>query len=68
MIGRFDHTRITTFRLSKADVVSKAKQLCKKKMPVDWKWGLEPHSAYACRRPNFSGTMNFLILLVYLLC
>jgi hypothetical protein len=48
MTGRFDPTWITTFRLSKADVVAKAKQICKTKMPVEWKWGLEPHSR---RRP-----------------
>ncbi|KAK1631593.1 hypothetical protein QYE76_005908 [Lolium multiflorum] len=48
MTGRFDPTWITTFRLSKADVVAKAKQICKTKMLVEWKWGLEPHSR---RRP-----------------
>ncbi|KAM0901505.1 hypothetical protein ACQ4PT_019952 [Festuca glaucescens] len=44
MSGRFDPTRITTFWLSKADMVAKAKQICKTKMPVEWKWGLQPYS------------------------
>ncbi|KAK1692120.1 hypothetical protein QYE76_008817 [Lolium multiflorum] len=44
MSGRFDPTRITTFPLSKADVVAKAKQICKTKMLVEWKWGLQPYS------------------------
>jgi hypothetical protein len=44
MTGRFDHTRITTFRLSKADVAAKAKQISKTKMLAKWDWGLEPHS------------------------
>ncbi|KAM0857704.1 hypothetical protein ACQ4PT_048304 [Festuca glaucescens] len=51
MTGWFDPTRITTFPLSKPDVVAKAKQICKTKMPVDWKWGLQPHSR---RRPPAS--------------
>jgi hypothetical protein len=38
--GRKDPSRITTFSLSKSDVVLKAKQICKIKMLVDWKWGL----------------------------
>jgi hypothetical protein len=44
MIGRFDPTRITTFPLSKSDVVANAKRICKTKMSVDWKWGMQPHS------------------------
>ncbi|KAM0876765.1 hypothetical protein ACQ4PT_035949 [Festuca glaucescens] len=48
MTGRFDPTRITTFPLSKFDVAAKAKQICKTKMPVEWKWGMQPHSR---RRP-----------------
>jgi hypothetical protein len=36
MSGRFDPTRISTFRLSKADVVAKARLISKMKMPVDW--------------------------------
>jgi hypothetical protein len=43
MTGRFDPTRITTFPLSKSDVVAKAKQICKTKMQVEWKWGMQPH-------------------------
>jgi hypothetical protein len=48
MSERFDPTRITTFRLCRADVVAKAKQISKTKMLVKWEWGLEPHSR---RRP-----------------
>ncbi|KAM0929126.1 hypothetical protein ACQ4PT_001831 [Festuca glaucescens] len=44
MTGQFDPTRITTFPLSKFDVVAKAKQICKTKMSVEWKWGMQPHS------------------------
>ncbi|KAK1626742.1 hypothetical protein QYE76_001057 [Lolium multiflorum] len=55
MTGRFDPTRITTFLLSKSDVVAKAKQICKTKMPVDWKWGLQPHSH---RRPPASQVLE----------
>ncbi|KAM0852058.1 hypothetical protein ACQ4PT_052018 [Festuca glaucescens] len=44
MTGRKDPTRITTFPLRKSDVVLKAKQICKTKMPVDWKWGMQPFS------------------------
>ncbi|KAM0907458.1 hypothetical protein ACQ4PT_016110 [Festuca glaucescens] len=44
MSGRRDPTRITTFGLRKSDVVLKARQICKTKMPVDWKWGLQPLS------------------------
>ncbi|KAM0895906.1 hypothetical protein ACQ4PT_023558 [Festuca glaucescens] len=44
MTGRKDPTRITTFSLRKSDVVLKAKQICKTKMPVDWKWGMQPFS------------------------
>jgi hypothetical protein len=51
MTGRKDPTRITTFSLSKSDVVLKAKQICKTKMPIEWKWGMQPHSR---RRPPTS--------------
>jgi hypothetical protein len=44
MSGRRDPTRITTFGLRRSDVVLKARQICKTKMPVDWKWGLKPLS------------------------
>ncbi|KAM0848037.1 hypothetical protein ACQ4PT_054640 [Festuca glaucescens] len=44
MTGRKDPTRITTFPLRKSDVILKAKQICKTKMPVDWKWGMQPFS------------------------
>ncbi|KAM0890878.1 hypothetical protein ACQ4PT_026770 [Festuca glaucescens] len=44
MSGRRDPTRITTFGLRKPDVVLKAKQICKTKMPPNWKWGLQPLS------------------------
>ncbi|KAM0921736.1 hypothetical protein ACQ4PT_006674 [Festuca glaucescens] len=44
MTGRKDPTRITTFPLRKSDVVLKAKQISKTKMPVDWKWGMQPFS------------------------
>ncbi|KAM0901262.1 hypothetical protein ACQ4PT_020094 [Festuca glaucescens] len=44
MTGRKDPTRITTFPLRKSDVVLKTKQICKTKMPVDWKWGMQPFS------------------------
>ncbi len=44
MSGRRDPTRITTFGLRKSDVVLKAKQICKTKMPANWKWGLQPLS------------------------
>jgi hypothetical protein len=36
MIGRFDPTRITTFRITRADVVAKARLISKTKMSVDW--------------------------------
>jgi hypothetical protein len=44
MSGRMDPTRITTFSLSKIDMVLKARQICKTKMPVDWNWGMPPFS------------------------
>ncbi|KAK1632697.1 hypothetical protein QYE76_007012 [Lolium multiflorum] len=44
MTGRMDPTRITTFSLSKTDVVLKAKQICKTQMPVKWEWGMQPFS------------------------
>jgi hypothetical protein len=70
MSGRKDPTRITTFGLSKYDVVLKARQICKTKMPVDWKCGLQPLSR---KRPpssqvrpwgirnNASGMLNTVI-------
>jgi hypothetical protein len=48
MSGQRDPTRITTFGLCKSDVVLKARQICKTKMSVDWKWGLQP---LCCKRP-----------------
>jgi hypothetical protein len=44
MSGLLHPTRISTFELSKPDVVTKVKAIAKTKMPVDWKWGLEPFS------------------------
>jgi hypothetical protein len=44
MSGRRDPTRITSFGLSKSDVVRKAKQICQTDMPTDWSWGLRPLS------------------------
>jgi hypothetical protein len=44
MRGRFDPTRITTFRLCRAEVAAKAKQISNTKMSAEWKWGLEPYS------------------------
>jgi hypothetical protein len=49
MRGRWDTTRITSFGLSKSDVVLKAKQICKTQMPAEWNWGLQPLS----RQPPF---------------
>ncbi|KAK1613042.1 hypothetical protein QYE76_036715 [Lolium multiflorum] len=45
MRGRRDPTKITSFALSKEDVVLKAKQICQTEMPMDWEWGLLPLSA-----------------------
>ncbi|KAK1614143.1 hypothetical protein QYE76_019660 [Lolium multiflorum] len=45
MRGRRDPTKITSFALSKEDVLLKAKQICQTEMPVDWEWGLLPLSA-----------------------
>ncbi|KAK1613213.1 hypothetical protein QYE76_036886 [Lolium multiflorum] len=42
MSGRLDPTWISTFKLSKADVVAKAKLISRTKMPIDWEWGLKP--------------------------
>jgi hypothetical protein len=36
MSGQFDPTWITTFRLTRSDVVAKARLISKMKMPVDW--------------------------------
>ncbi|KAM0880544.1 hypothetical protein ACQ4PT_033494 [Festuca glaucescens] len=55
MSGRRDPTRITTFGLRKSDVVLKAKQICKTKMPVNWKWGLKPLSR---KRPPSTQAVN----------
>jgi hypothetical protein len=44
MSGQKDPTRVTTFGLSRSDVVLKAKQICKNQMPANWKWGLQPLS------------------------
>ncbi|KAM0895907.1 hypothetical protein ACQ4PT_023559 [Festuca glaucescens] len=44
MSGPLDPTKISTFELSKPDVVVKVKAIAKTKMPVDWKSGLEPFS------------------------
>jgi hypothetical protein len=44
MSGPLDPTRISTFELSKSDVVVKVKAIAKTKMPIDWNWGLEPFS------------------------
>jgi hypothetical protein len=45
MRGRRDPTKITSFALSKEDVVLKAKQIYQTEMPMDWEWGLLPLSA-----------------------
>ncbi|KAM0917053.1 hypothetical protein ACQ4PT_009790 [Festuca glaucescens] len=55
MSGRKDPTRITTFGLSRSDVVLKAKQICRTEMPADWKWGLQPFS----RRHPPTSQQNF---------
>jgi hypothetical protein len=52
MSGRRDPTRITTFGMCKSDVVLKARQICKTKMPVKWKWGLQPLSRKRPPRPK----------------
>ncbi|KAK1649244.1 hypothetical protein QYE76_067049 [Lolium multiflorum] len=52
--GRLDPTRISTFKLSKADVVAKAKLISKTKMLVDWEWGLKP-----LNRKHPPATQNF---------
>ncbi|KAK1618281.1 hypothetical protein QYE76_023798 [Lolium multiflorum] len=44
MGGRRDPTRITSFGLSKSDVVLKAKKICQTEMLADWPWGLQPLS------------------------
>jgi hypothetical protein len=44
MSGSGDPTRITSFGLSKSDVVLKAKQICQTEMPAYWSWGLRPLS------------------------
>ncbi|KAM0833016.1 hypothetical protein ACQ4PT_064513 [Festuca glaucescens] len=55
MSGRKDPTRITTFGLSRSDVVLKAKQICRTEMSADWKWGLQPFS----RRHPPTSQQNF---------
>lgn len=42
MCGRRDPTKITSFQLSKEDVVLKARQICQTEMPMDWEWSLLP--------------------------
>jgi hypothetical protein len=44
MSGPLDPTQISTFELSKSDVVTKVMAIAKTKMPVDWEWGLKPFS------------------------
>jgi hypothetical protein len=44
MSGRRDPTKITSFGLSKSNVVRKAKQICQTDMPANWSWGLCPLS------------------------
>ncbi|KAK1610957.1 hypothetical protein QYE76_034630 [Lolium multiflorum] len=56
MCGPRDPTKITSFTLSKEDVVLKAKQICQTDMPMDWEWGLlplcskNPPTAETCER------------------
>jgi hypothetical protein len=45
MYGPGDPTKITGLPLSKADVVLKAKQICRTDMPDDWEWGFVPLSS-----------------------
>jgi hypothetical protein len=42
MSGRLDPTRISTFKISKPEVVTKVRAIAKTKMPDNWKWGLKP--------------------------
>jgi hypothetical protein len=42
MCGPHDPTKITSYRLSKEDVVLKARQICQTDMPMDWEWGFLP--------------------------
>jgi uncharacterized protein YijF (DUF1287 family) len=44
MSGSRDPTKMTSFALSKPDVVLKAKQICQTDMPANWSWGLLPLS------------------------
>ncbi|KAK1613868.1 hypothetical protein QYE76_019385 [Lolium multiflorum] len=56
MCGPRDPTKITSFTLSKEDVVLKARQICQTEMPMDWEWGLlplcskNPPTAETCER------------------
>jgi hypothetical protein len=45
MYGPGDPTKITGLPLSKADVVLKAKQICRTNMPDNWEWGFMPLSS-----------------------
>jgi hypothetical protein len=45
MYGPGDPTKITGLPLSKADVVLKAKQICRTDMPDNWEWGFVPLSS-----------------------
>jgi hypothetical protein len=45
MCGPRDATKITGCRLSKEDVVLKARQICQTDMPMNWEWGFLPLSA-----------------------
>ncbi|KAK1653368.1 hypothetical protein QYE76_071173 [Lolium multiflorum] len=45
MYGPGDPTKITSFPLSKEDVVLKARHICQSAMPLDWEWGLLPLSS-----------------------
>ncbi|KAK1663543.1 hypothetical protein QYE76_051702 [Lolium multiflorum] len=45
MYGPGDPTKITSFRLTKEDVVLKARHICQSAMPLDWEWGLLPLSS-----------------------
>jgi hypothetical protein len=60
MSGRLDTTQISTFKLSKEDVIDKAKLITKTRMPVDWKWGMQPFSRNNPPPPEvrFCGTLE----------
>nr|XP_051197431.1 vegetative cell wall protein gp1-like [Lolium perenne] len=54
MSGPLDPTQITTFELSKPDVVVKLKAIATTKMPDDWEWDLEPFSRANPPPDNFT--------------